>query len=333
MRHRKIRQQSNYRKKSSPSSSHPSLQQPTDTMSKPSILSCGEVLWDLFPEGARFGGAPANFACHAAILGGQVSMLSAVGKDAKGDEALSILQGFDIDTSLMQRIKDAPTGTVSVRLDILGKPTFEIHSGSAWDRIAGTNELESRVAVANAIYFGTLGQRSELSRATIQKAIQIAKLHGVLRVLDVNLRKPFYDAALIRESIEHASVLKLSDDELVEVAAACDVAFDTEPEPMLRQLLYRFKLDLVVMTRGAQGAILVSAAESVIQPGVPTVVRDTVGAGDSFTAALVIGLLRGDKLNDIARTACQIAAAVCALEGAVPIAVDCRQENGDKRMI
>jgi len=322
MLYRKIPLKANYRKKSSQSSSPRSLQQPTDTMSKPSILSCGEVLWDLFPEGARFGGAPANFACHAAILGGQVSMLSAVGKDAKGDEALSILHGFDIDTSLIQRIKDAPTGTVSVGLDIAGKPTFEIHSCSAWDRIAWTNELESRVAVANAIYFGTLGQRSELSRATIQKAIQIAKSHGVLRVLDVNLRKPFYDAALIRESIEQTSVLKLSDDELVEVAAACDVALEKNPESMLRQFLNRFKLDLVVMTRGAHGAILVSATELIIQPGIPTVVRDTVGAGDSFTAALVVGLLRGDKLTDIARTACQTAAAVCALDGAVPINKD-----------
>ena len=103
-------------------------------------------------------------------------------------------------------------------------------------------------------------------------------------------------------------MLKLSDDELVEVAAACDVALEKKPESMLRQFLNRFKLDLVVMTRGAHGAILVSATELIIQPGIPTVVRDTVGAGDSFTAALVVGLLRGDKLTDIARTACQIAA-------------------------
>jgi len=287
-------------------------------MNMPKILSCGEVLWDLFPERARFGGASANFACHTAILGGQVSMLSAVGKDARGDQALSILKGFDIDTSLIQRVAGTPTGSVGIRLDVTGKPTFEIHSPSAWDCIAWENELDSRVARVDAIYFGTLGQRSELSRATIQQAIQLAKSHKILRVLDVNLRKPFYDAELIHDSISQTSVLKLSEEELVEVAAACDVEFAANPETTLRQLLTRFKLDLVVMTRGAEGAILVSPTESVVQPGIPTIVRDTVGAGDSFTAAIVIGLLRGDPLAAIARTACEIAAAVCMLDGAVP---------------
>jgi len=282
------------------------------------IVSCGEVLWDLFPEGARFGGAPANFACHAAILGGKVSMLSAVGKDSRGEDALSILKGLDIDTSLIQCDADTPTGSVGINVDDEGKPNYEIHAPSAWDYIAWTNELDSRVAQIDAIYFGTLGQRSELSRATIQQAIQIAKAHGVLRVLDVNLRMPFYDAALIRESISQASVLKLSDEELVEVAAACDIALDTNPETTLRQLLTRFKLDLVVMTRGSKGAILVPPTESIIEPGVTTIVRDTVGAGDSFTAALTIGLLRGDALATIARTACETAAAVCAHDGAIP---------------
>jgi len=282
------------------------------------IVSCGEVLWDLFPEGARFGGAPANFACHAAILGGQVSMLSAIGKDSRGEDALSILKGFDIDTSLIQCVADTPTGSVGINVDDTGKPNYEIHAPSAWDCIVWTNELDSRVAQIDAIYFGTLGQRSELSRATIQQAIQIAKARGVLRVLDVNLRKPFYDAEIIRESISQASLLKLSDEELVEVAAACDVALDTNPETTLRQLLNRFKLDLVVMTRGSEGAILVSPTVSIIEPGVPTIVRDTVGAGDSFTAALIIGLLRGDALSTIARTACETAAAVCAHDGAVP---------------
>ncbi|MEQ1852356.1 MAG: carbohydrate kinase [Chthoniobacteraceae bacterium] len=282
------------------------------------ILSCGEVLWDLFPEGARFGGAPANFACHAAILGGEVSMLSAVGNDARGDEALTILHGFGIDTSLVQRIADAPTGSVGVSVDAAGKPTFEIHTGSAWDRLAWTDTLETRIAELDAIYFGTLGQRGEKSRTTIRRALGLAKARGILRVLDVNLRKPFYDPALIRDCIAQASVLKLSDDELAEVAAACDVALDANPTTTLRALLNRFALDLVVMTRGAKGALLVSAEDSVDQPGIPTKVVDTVGAGDSFTAALVLGLLRGDAREVILRKACETASAVCAQSGAVP---------------
>lgn len=287
-------------------------------MNQPTILACGEVLWDLFPERARFGGAPANFACHAAILGGKVSLLSAVGNDARGDEALAILQGFGIDTSLTQRNPHAPTGSVGVSVDAAGKPSFEIHAGSAWDGIAWTNALESRIAEMDGICFGTLGQRGEMSRATIQRALRLAKAHNLLRVLDVNLRKPFYDAALIRESIAQASVLKLSDDELPEVAAACAIPMDDEPEAMLRQLLTRLELDFVVMTRGAEGAILVSAAGTVDQPGIPTVVVDTVGAGDSFTAAFVIGLLRGDDQAVNFRKACELASAVCSQSGAVP---------------
>ena len=287
-------------------------------MGTPNILSCGEVLWDLFPAGARFGGAPANFACHAALLGGDVAMLSAVGDDARGDEALAILRGFRVDASLIQRIADAPTGSVGVSVDAAGKPSFEIHAGSAWDRIAWTGALEERIAEADAIYFGTLGQRGEVSRATIRRALSLAKARNILRVLDVNLRAPFYDAALIRESIAQASVLKLSDEELREVAAACGIATGAKPEVTLRELLARSDLDLIAMTRGADGALLVTADETVSQPGIPTVVRDTVGAGDSFTAALVLGLLRGDLLENIARTACEIAAAVCAHDGAVP---------------
>lgn len=282
------------------------------------IISCGEVLWDLFPDGPRFGGAPANFACHAALPGGSVTMLSAVGDDARGREAVKVLRGFGIETSLIQRIATAPTGTVGVSVDASGKPTFEIHAGSAWDQIAWSSELADSIAGADAIYFGTLGQRGEISRTTIRRALTFAHERRILRVLDVNLRPPFFDAALIRESVGHASVLKLSDEELPAVANACGIRCCGRAEDALRAMLTLHDLDLVAMTRGADGALLVSADETISQPGIPATVRDTVGAGDSFTAALVIGLLRGDALADIARTACETAAAVCAHDGAVP---------------
>ncbi len=246
-------------------------------------------------------------------------MLSAVGEDARGDEALAILNGFGIDTSLVQRIADAPTGSVGVSVDAAGKPTFEIHAGSAWDRIAWTDVLDARVAEVDAVCFGTLGQRGATSRATIRRALTLAKARGILRVLDVNLRRPFHDAALIRESIALADVLKLSDDELPEVARASDIALDPEPATTPRALLTRFGLDLVVMTRGAHGALLVSAADTVDQPGIPTKIVDTVGAGDAFTAALVLGLLRGEPWGVMLRKACETAAAVCAQSGAVPL--------------
>lgn len=286
------------------------------------IISCGEALWDLFPEGARFGGAPANFACHAALLGGEVTMLSAVGRDARGGEAVAILQGFGVDTSLVLRIADAPTGSVEVSVDLAGKPSFEIHAGSAWDRIEWSAALESRIPESDAIYFGTLGQRGTVSRATIQRALRRAKDSGILRVLDINLRQPFFDDALIRESLGLANVLKISDEELPAVASACGIAMEATPAATLRSLLVRYQLDLVAMTCGADGALLVSPGEIIAQPGIPAVVRDTVGAGDSFTAALVLGLLRGNAHQDILRRACEIASAVCSQSGAVPNRVE-----------
>lgn len=284
----------------------------------PAILSCGEMLWDLFPAGPRFGGAPANFACHAALHGARVALLSAVGDDPRGREATAILRRFGLDPSLVQTIADAPTGTVGVSVDAAGKPTFEIHAGSAWDRIAWTPALETHLGGVDAIYFGTLGQRDPVSRATIRRALAVATSRGRLRVLDVNLRRPFFDAALIRESVAEATVLKLSDDELDAVLAACGVPPGPDPTASLRALLVRHRLDLVALTRGAAGALLVSATEVIDQPGIPTMVRDTVGAGDSFTAALVVGLLRGEPLSTLARVACETAAAVCAHAGALP---------------
>ena len=291
-------------------------------MNKPKIISLGEVLWDLFPEGPRFGGAPANFACHAALMGGDVTMVSSVGEDARGREALKILAACGIDTALMQSAKNALTGTVGIELDSKGKPTFMIHENSAWDGLQWTPELATRIASANAVYFGTLGQRGETSRATIRQALTLAKSHGILRVLDVNLRRPFYNASLIRESIALAGVLKLSDDELGEVTAACDIVMAAKSADTLVTLRERCGLDLIVMTRGSEGAVLVSAEGVVDQPGIPTIVVDTVGAGDSFTAAFVLGLLRGESPQDNLRKSCETASAVCSQPGAGPILVD-----------
>ena len=287
-------------------------------MHYPSILSWGEMLWDHFPTGPRFGGAPANFACHARLHGGRVTLLSAVGDDPRGHEATEILCRFGLDTSLIQTIATAPTGAVGVSVDAAGKPSFEIHTPSAWDHLAWTPALAARLADVDALYFGTLGQRGAISRATIRRALAVATSRGLMRVLDVNLRRPFFDAALIRESVVAASVLKISDDELADVLIACDIARGLDTTAALRALLVRYHLDLIALTRGAAGALLVTADEVIDQPGISTVVRDTVGAGDSFTAALVVGRLRGDPLPTIARVACETAAAVCTYAGALP---------------
>lgn len=277
----------------------------------------GEVLWDLFPDGERFGGAPANFACHAAIQGADVTIVSAVGNDDHGREAIRILDDYGVDTSLIQISLNESTGTVSIALDSNGKPTFTIHEDSAWDLLSLNARLTAMMQDADAVYFGTLGQRCERSRRTIRQCVELAEEANVPRILDINLRSPFFDKELIRESIGCASILKLSDDELAPVAEAYDVP-PAEDEHMLRTLLDIGTLDTVVMTRGSQGAILVSQEETVDQPGVPAEVRDTVGAGDAFTAALLIALLRREPSQDAMRRACATAAAACSHAGAVP---------------
>ncbi len=287
-------------------------------MKHPRIISMGEVLWDLFPDGERFGGAPANFACHAARLGAEVTMVSAVGDDARGQAAIGILGRFGIDTRPLQVDPEQPTGTVGVELDAAGKPRFTIHENAAWDHVAWSPELASKIDGANAVYFGTLGQRGALSRATIRRALDAAQAAGVLRILDVNLRPPFFSPELIRESVEHADILKLSDDELDSVARACEVSPTNDANATLHDIAERFDLQAIVMSRGAEGALFVMAENTIEQPGIPAKIVDTVGAGDSFTAAFLVGLLHGEEMRSVLQHACEVASAVCSQPGAIP---------------
>jgi fructokinase len=287
-------------------------------MKRPTILSLGEVLWDLFPDGERFGGAPANFACHAAIQGADVTMLSAVGDDQNGHDAIGILSAYGVDVSLMQIIPDAPTGTVGVALDNNGKPTFVIHQGSAWDQLVWNDAMASRITTADAVSFGTLGQRDTVSRTTIRRTLRAAAAKGIPCILDINLRPPFFDAEMIRDSVQLASILKLSDDELVEVCSACSISETSRQDVMLQGLFEFGNLDIVVLTRGKDGAVLVTPDDTVTQNGISANVIDTVGAGDSFTAAFLIGELRGESRKQNLRRSCEIAAATCAHSGAVP---------------
>lgn len=284
----------------------------------PRILACGEVLWDMFPHGARFGGAPANFACNAALLGGDVSIFSAVGDDTRGAQALAILKRFGVDTSLIKTISNATTGTVGVSVDSAGKPTFEIHTNSAWDQLACAAEDAHLIEAFSAVYFGTLSQRSAPSRTAIRTILIAAKARGILRVLDINLRSPFYDNVLLRDSIALANVVKLSDEELPEVAAACAIPMASSHEATLESLRSSFSLDFIAMTRGASGAHMISSVGATDHRGIPTTIVDTVGAGDAFTAALVLGLLRGRPDFEILEFACEAGSDACRHAGGVP---------------
>ena len=284
---------------------------------RPIIVGLGEVLWDVFPDGPRFGGAPANFVSTiAALASGEcdVHMVSAVGRDELGRRAVEALAERRVDTSCVAET-DCPTGQVLVRLDA-GQPSYEIYEGAAWDYIAWTVPLQQLATKADTVCFGTLGQRSETSRKTIQHILGSSPENS-LRIFDINFRPPFWTKEIVLHSLELANVAKLNDNELVELARVLDLS-GTHAE-MLNQLIERFSLRTVALTRGEAGAILVSAAgERSDLPGQPTVVADTVGAGDAYTAALALGLLRGLPVETINAWAIRVAAFVCSQPGATP---------------
>jgi fructokinase len=215
-------------------------------------------------------------------------------------------------------LQDYPTGVVHVKLTENGLPTFMIGENAAWDHWQWNEEVESTVRNSDALYFGTLGQRGQSARDGIRRALTIAKAQNKPRILDINLRVPFYDDDLIRESVALCSVLKLSDEEFERVCQACEMNSSQNDEKALGELRTKFELDLVVMTLGAEGAMLIHKDGVVKQPGVPVTVVDTVGAGDSFTAAMTLGLLAGKGYPQILGDACKLAAGVCSHAGAVP---------------
>jgi fructokinase len=285
---------------------------------RPTVVGIGEILWDLFPRGARFGGAPANFVCSVAELAGDhidVSMVSGVGRDELGKRAIESLHAHGVDTGCVATI-DRPTGQVQVTLDAAGHASYEFAVDTAWDEVVWSDSLQQLAARANAVCFGTLGQRSEISRQTILQFVRATAAES-LRVLDVNLRPPFWNPRVLVESLELANVLKLNDTELPILAEVLRMRGDDDA--LLEQLVERFSLKLVALTRGAAGAVLLSASgERSDLPAPATVVADTVGAGDSFTAALVIGLLSGLPLSTINAWGNRVAAFVASQSGATP---------------
>jgi fructokinase len=285
---------------------------------KKSIIAMGDGLWDMFPSGPLLGGATANFACHASRLGGEIYMVSGVGQDKQGEELLQMYHNHGVRTELVEVLEDYPTGVVTVKLSESGMPAFTIGADAAWDYWSWNSMIERKVKQADALYFGTLGQRGQSPRDGIRKALGIAMNDGKLRVLDINLRAPFFDHALIRESINLCSVLKLSDEEIKPVLQACEIDGSKSEENGLRELQVKFELDIVAMTKGAEGAILLHPGGIVEHPGFPATVVDTVGAGDSFTASMTIGLLEGKGYADIVVDACKVAAGVCSHAGAAP---------------
>lgn len=282
---------------------------------RPVVVGVGEVLWDLLPAGRELGGAPANFAYHAHALGALAGVVTRVGNDPLGEEIVRRLNQFGFATESVQLDDAKPTSTVSVSLNGDGVPRYVIHEDVAWDRLEVTPSALALARKADAICFGTLAQRNEIARATIQQLVAAAPA-TTWRVFDINLRQKFYSRETIERSLRLANVLKLNDGELPILAEM--FGLKKTPPRQIERLAEEFGLRLVALTRGAAGSLLYREGKWSEQESLAARVVDTVGAGDAFTAALVMGLLLEMRLDDLHATAAQLAAHVCSHAGATP---------------
>jgi fructokinase len=286
--------------------------------SRPIIVGLGEILWDVFPDGPRFGGAPANFACSVAELRGSalhVFVAGAVGSDELGRQAVELLQQRGVNTSYIATL-DRPTGTVLVELDFAGHASYTFAADTAWDNIPWSDDLQRLAASADVVCFGTLGQRSETSRRTVQGFVRATRPE-CLRILDINLRPPFWTNDVVLQSLELASIVKLNETELPVVADI--MGWKGTDDELLRRLVAQFSLRAIALTRGAEGALLVSATgERSDLSAQPITVADTVGAGDAYSAALAVGLLESRPIASINAWGIRVASFVCSQPGATP---------------
>lgn len=283
------------------------------------ILSFGEILWDMLPEGKKLGGAPANFAFHCRELGADSRLLSRIGRDSLGNEILDSCREIGLPTELIEIDDTLPSGTVAVKFHPGGQPEYTIIEGVAWDEIDASKEALKWAAQVDAVAFGSLAARSPKNRQTLEKIIEAVPKNS-LRVLDINLRDPFTGSEIIDFAISHASILKLNDAELPRLLERYGIHEGRENDIPERLGLIgkRFGFRFIILTCGAAGGWLWSGAELVHTPGLKVEIVDTIGAGDAFTAACTIGFLEGRPLEEIARKANSLGAFLCTRSGATP---------------
>ena len=280
------------------------------------ILSIGEVLWDMLPSGRKVGGAPANFAFHCMQLGTDARLLSRVGNDDLGRELINFYRSLDLSTEFIETDPIAPTGTVGVELLAEGQPKYTIHENVAWDKIEASEAAVRFAQTADAICFGSLAARTETTLRTIQTLVSQAK-PTALRVLDLNLRYPFIDHNVIESVLGLANILKLNDEELTHMAATFEVSGNTAKQHA-DWFINRYGLKMLILTCGSQGSRIFHEGKEYFRESRKIEVVDTVGAGDAFTAVVVVGLLSGWSVAMIHERANDIAAFVCTQSGATP---------------
>lgn len=290
------------------------------------VVGLGEALFDCLPEGRKLGGAPANFAYHVSQFGLQGYAISAIGDDALGQEIIDTFKSVNLNYILPK--VSQPTGTVQVTLDENGVPQYEICLGVAWDNIPLTQDMLDVAVNTQAICFGSLAQRSECSRNTILAFLDAAP-QDTLRVFDINLRQSWFTQQVIEDSLKRANVLKINDEELDVVApmlldvAIVDgqlIAQDAEKTRMVcRKLIQKYNLKMLILTCGAIGSYIFTMDEESYVATPKVNVADTVGAGDSFTAAFVANILQGKSIRQAHLKAVEVSAYVCTQNGAMPV--------------
>ena len=279
------------------------------------IVGLGEALWDCLPEGKKIGGAPANFAFHAGQFGHDSIAISAIGNDKLGEETLAEFDKKYV--NYLMPVVDYPTGTVQVTLDEAGIPTYEIKEGVAWDNIPFTSEIEEVAKNSRAVCFGSLAQRSSVSRNTIQQFLD-ATPDDCLKIFDINLRQNFYNENIIRNSLKQCNILKINDEELVAIGRIFGYpGLDMENKCWL--LIGKYNLDMLVLTCGVNGSYVFAPNLVSFQETPKVDVADTVGAGDSFTGTFAAAILAGKGIPEAHKLAVEASAYVCTQNGAMPI--------------
>lgn len=285
-----------------------------EDLDKKYCVGLGEILFDVLPTGSQLGGAPANFAYHAGQHGLHSVAVSAVGSDLLGDEALRLLDEKHL-KYVMPRV-DFPTGTVQVELDAEGVPTYDIKEGVAWDNIPFTDDIKEVAANAGAVCWGSLAQRNEVSRKSIYQFLEHTP-KDCLKVFDINLRQNFYTKDVICESMKRCNILKINDEELIQIGRMFGYpGLDIENKCWL--ILGKYNLDMLVLTCGVNGSYVFTPGCVSYQETPRVEVADTVGAGDSFTGSFCAAILSGKPVREAHKLAVEVSAYVCTQNGAMP---------------
>jgi len=292
------------------------------------IVGLGEILFDCLPDGKKLGGAPANFAYHVTQLGLNGIAVSAIGDDEDGKLVMEELGSHNLKTHL-EYVKE-PTGTVQVTLSGNGIPQYDICLGVAYDNIPWTPTIEAIAKNARAVCFGSLAQRTAVSRETIYRFLDTMPQLGSFKVFDINLRQNWYSKEVIEESLKRCNVLKINDEEIIMVAKLLDLGEITGVNPndtllqpvnfedQIHDLIRIYDLQMVVLTCGAFGSYVVTADDMSFQPTPKVKVADTVGAGDSFTGSFCAAILAGKTIREAHKIGVDVSAFVCTQNGAMP---------------